>query len=60
VSVVRTLWGTWGVACEWSRIGEQISCGVRLRECVGYDEALRLAAEAIEPGLRHGYRVICT
>jgi len=57
VFVERTLWGTWGVACEWGRIGERTPRGVRLRECIGYDEALWLAAEAIELRLRHGYVV---
>ncbi|MFZ5918234.1 MAG: hypothetical protein ACOYZ7_14930 [Chloroflexota bacterium] len=46
-----------GEACEWGRIVEQTPRGVILRECVGYDEALWPAAEAIELRLRHGYVV---
>ena len=30
-------------------------CGLRLRECVDWNEALRLAAEVIELRLRRGY-----
>ena len=54
VSWSPTLWKTWGVICEWGRIGENLR-GVRLRECADYDEALQLAAEVIELRLRHGY-----
>jgi len=32
VSWSPTLWKTWGVACQWVRIGEDPR-GVRLREC---------------------------
>jgi predicted DNA-binding WGR domain protein len=57
VSVSLTLWGTYGVRCEWGRIGERMPRGARLRECADQDEALRLAAEVIELRLRHGYSV---
>ena len=58
VLVERTLWGTWGVICEWGRIGEQRPRGVTLRECLDRDNALALAAQVIERRLRRGYRVI--
>ena len=50
-----TLWKTWGVHCEWGRIGERTPRGVRHRECADRDEALRLTAEVIELRLRYGY-----
>lgn len=37
VSLSPTLWGNWGVACRWGRIGESYR-GERLRECAGQDE----------------------
>jgi hypothetical protein len=51
-----TLWGTWGVRCEWGRIGESPR-GVLVRECTDRDGALWVAAEVIELRLRHGYVV---
>jgi len=56
VSWLPTLWGTWGVLCEWGRIGQDPR-GAQVRECADRDEALWVAAEVIDLRLRHGYVV---
>jgi predicted DNA-binding WGR domain protein len=53
VTWTPTLWGTWGVLCQWGRIGEDPR-GSLLRECAERDEALQAAAEVIDLRLRHG------
>jgi predicted DNA-binding WGR domain protein len=59
VSWGLTLWGTWGVACQWGRIGQN-PCGWRLRECADQDAAMYLAAEVVGLRMKHGYMTMCT
>ena len=59
VSWGPTLWGTWGVFCQWGRIGQRHR-GTRIRECASHEDALQLAAEIIELRARHGYMVAST
>ena len=56
LALMPTLWQTWGVACQWGRIGEDPR-GAQIHECADRDTALCLAAQVIELRLRHGYMV---
>ena len=51
-----TLWNTWSLVCRWGRIGEDPR-GMQVKECASVDDALHLAAEAIELRMRHKYVV---